>query len=223
MAYTDAEIQQIAIEQLEWDSRLLESDLQVSVKNGEVTIFGTASSNFAKESAETDILEIPGVIKVTNQSVIIGNKKGLNADSELKTIAWNRLLWNPNIEVSNIDLNVNNGVVQITGTIDAYWKKIRVDELIHEIDGVKEVENELEVVPKHRYSDQEITENIISAVNRNHQINPDQIKINVQNGIVTLAGTVSEFKQVQQLYEIVRFTRGVRDIANMVQVYKKAA
>jgi len=223
MAYTDAEIRRVALDQLAWDNRLGESKLNVTVSNGEVTLFGTVPSYFARESAEADILEVPGVVKVKNQSVIKNGKAGTVTDSEIRARVLNRFLWNPNIGPSNIDVMVDNGSVVIGGSVDAYWKKVRAEEIAYDTDGVTDVHNELAVVPSHQYTDEEIAANIIAAIKRNREVDAGSVEIDVDQGRVTLGGTVSEIRHLYTIFEIARFTRGVRDVVNLIRVYKKAA
>lgn len=224
MAYTDDEIKRVVLEQLSWDYRIGMSAIEVQVYNGEVYLEGTVPSYSAKQAAEADVLQVPGVIGVTDKMVIkFPSNLTVPSDSEIQIRLLNRFLWNPNIEASKIDVSVDKGTVILRGIIDAYWKKMRAEEIAYDIQGVVHVSNELVVVPTHAYSDKSIAEDIMSALQRNLELDHNRIELDVDNGRVTLSGTVHDLKELYSAYRIARFTRGVRDVINLIQVQQKKA
>lgn len=224
MAYTDDEIKRIVLDQISWDYRIGYSAIEVAVNNGEVVLDGTVPSFSARQAAEADVLQVPGVTGVKDRMTIkFPGNVALPSDSEIQIRLLNRFLWNPNIEASKVKVKVDKGIVMLDGTVDAYWKKIRAEEMVYEVQGVLHVNNELVVVPTHTYADRAIAEDIMAALKRNFELDHDRIEIDVDNGNVTLSGTVSELRQIHAAYRIARFTRGVRDIINLLKVRQKAA
>lgn len=224
MAFTDEEIKRVVIDQLAWDYRIGMSAIEVYVHNGEVTLEGTVPSYAARQAAQADVLQVPGVVSVKDRLVIkFPSNISVPSDSEIQIRLLNRLLWNPNIESSGIDVTVDRGTVILRGTTDAYWKKMRAEEIAYDIQGVVHVSNELVVVPTHTYADKAIAQDIMAALQRNFELDHHRIDINVDNGRVTLSGTVYDLREVHKAYRIARFTRGVRDVVNLLKVYQKAA
>lgn len=222
--YTDDEIKRVVLDQLNWDYRIGTSEIEVNVYNGEVTLEGMVPSYNAKQAAEADVLQVPGVIKVNDKLVIkFPTNLTVPSDSEIQMRVLNRFLWNPIIEASSVNVRVDRGNVILHGTVDAYWKKIRAEEIAYDIAGVVHVSNELVVVPTHEYSDKAIAEDIMAALQRNFDLTSQRIELDVDNGKVTLSGVVDSMRDMYSIYRIARFTRGVRDVINLLKVQKKAA
>lgn len=224
MAYNDEEIKKVILDQFSWDSRIGPSEINVEVYDGNVTLDGTVSSFVAREAAEIDALMVPGVVNV-NDHIVIRFPGDFNVplDSEIKARILNRFLWNPNIPASDIDVSVLKGEVVLTGIVDQFWKKMRAEEIAYDIGGVVYVSNELVVVPSHEYGDRVIAEDIMSAMKRNPDVDQNKIELDVDNGVVTLNGFVDNFKEIHAAYHIVKYTKGVREVINLLKVQRKAA
>jgi osmotically-inducible protein OsmY len=224
MAYTDDEIKRVVIDQLAWDYRIGMAAIEVFVHNGEVTLEGTVPSYAARQAAEADVLQVPGVVSVKDRLTLkFPSNVSVPSDSEIQIRLLNRLLWNPNVEASGIDVTVDRGTVILRGTTDTYWKKMLAEEIAYDIQGVVHVSNELVVVPTHTYADKTIAQDIMSALQRSFELNHHRIEISVDNGRVTLSGRVYDLREVHTAYRIARFTRGVRDVVNLLKVQQKAA
>ncbi|KMQ52612.1 Osmotically inducible protein Y precursor [Chitinispirillum alkaliphilum] len=224
MAYTDEEIRRVVQDQLAWDGRLSNSQIEISVQGGKVTMSGEVSSFTARQAAETDALMVPGVMEVDNRTVIgfpYGEQK--LEDRELKVSILNRFLWNPNIPASEIDVGVSDGVVSLKGSVDGYWKKVRAEEIVYGMSGVINVRNEIAVVPSKEYSDKEIADVITNAMERNEYIDPQRVELQVDNGIVAVSGTLESRNEVFEIIRIIKYTRGVREIVNLLDIARRAA
>src|SRR6185503_16518775 len=68
-------------------------------------------------------------------------------DTEIKQQVLRELKWDSRITWSEIGVEVFEGVVTLTGTVDSYAKKRAAQEAAHRIDGVLDVANEVEVRP----------------------------------------------------------------------------
>ncbi|MFP4012556.1 MAG: BON domain-containing protein [Chitinispirillaceae bacterium] len=223
MAYTDEEIRRLVLDQLEWDGRLGNSRIEVEVQSGQVTLQGRVNSFTARQAAEADALQVPEVVRVIDQLVIEypGGAEAVS-DEDVRTSILNRLLWNPNISVSDIDVRVEKGNVTLGGTVDGYWKRIRAEEIAYDTKGVVRVHNELTVVPSGEYSDREIAENIMSALHRGAKVNVEQFELEVEDGVVTAGGVVGSREETEEVMHVLKFTRGVRDVNNLMKIRGKA-
>ena len=63
---TDAQIQHDVYEHLKWDPRVNETDIGVAVKDGVVTLSGTAYTGAQALKALKDAQSVAGVVKVQN-------------------------------------------------------------------------------------------------------------------------------------------------------------
>ncbi|MEW5706449.1 MAG: BON domain-containing protein [Actinomycetota bacterium] len=122
------------------------------------------------------------------------------------------------------------GVIILEGQVDTYNEKLVADEIAGRIRGVKDVINNISVVPPIARSDEEITE----AVRKNLELDVwvDETKISVEtiDGVVFLRGAVGEIAGTQKAVPVssriekqeaendARWVAGVVDVVNHLVV-----
>jgi len=207
---TDEEIKKDVVDQLYWDGRVDASDVKVEVDDGTVTLTGTVPNYTAYEGADEDAWAMSGVRYVRND-LTIKYPPGVKVpeDSKIKENIENLLLWQPNIDSTDIDVSVNNGWITLRGSVDAYWKKVRAEALILNLSGVMGITNELAVVPTEKLMDKAIADDIEAAMERDFNIDVDLIDVKVENGRVTLTGSVPSLPAFRSVQRIVENTPGV--------------
>lgn len=125
------------------------------------------------------------------------------------------------VKGSRISVHVANGRVVLSGTVPAYPDRSWAEDDAYAIPGVSYVENRLEVrrpEPSGAPDDDEIAGRIRSALEWNPSIEAGRIEVSVQDGVVTLAGTVGTFWQRSIACETASNIRGVLDIRNLLSV-----
>ena len=216
---TDIQIEQDVRQELIWDDRVNAADITVSVVNGEVTLSGTVPNYTQRGLASADAWRIAGVTDVNNLlTVSIPTTIIVPADQEIRSNVENTLRWNTDVDSSNIDVTVNNGIVTLEGTVGAYWEKWRAENLASALGGVVMVENHLTVVPTESYTDQRIAEDIESALDRNLYVIAEDITVEVEKGVVTLTGTVPTYNARLEAYSAAINTLGVLQVKNNIVV-----
>jgi osmotically-inducible protein OsmY len=139
-------------------------------------------------------------------------------DTEIKTSAERTLAWNPDVYSADIDVTVSGGVVRLEGTVDAYWKRWKAEDLVSNLNGVVDVENHLAVVPSESFLDKDIAQDIEAALERNQYVNAENVTVKVEDGKVTLTGTVSSYYARGKAYDVAVFTPGVLTANNHIAV-----
>ena len=71
------------------------------------------------------------------------------ADDRIRDDVNERLTRHPDIDASDIEVQVNNGEVILTGTVDHRDAKRMAEDVAEEVFGVREVHNQLRVQPAH--------------------------------------------------------------------------
>jgi osmotically-inducible protein OsmY len=217
-------IKQNVEDQLYWDSRIDESNVTVEVTDRKVTLIGSVPTYTAKQAAETDAWVVPGVVSVKNQiAVKYPSAVSVPTDDEIGANIKNVFIWNPVIDETDINVNVTAGIVTLKGTVDSFWKKKRAEELALDMRGVLDVTNELSVVPTKGFVDESIAKDIISALERNVNVNVDNIDVEVKEGIVTLTGTVPNWYGFLAAHDAALYTPGVVDVENYLTVKEAIA
>jgi len=217
MDFTDEEIQKKVVDHLCWDDRIDASDVTVEVENGKVTLRGTVPTYFSLLSVVKDVWEMAGVTAVDNLLKIAGVRK-VRDDEWILANVENMLFTNPDIDVSEVDVSVRNGNVTLTGTVDAYWMKLHIEDLISQQNGVTGIRNQLAVVPTETYPDQDIAKAVIAALKRSALVDPAKVTVNVRDGVVTLSGTVSDWAARENGYRAAVNTAGVKDVVNDLKI-----
>ncbi|MFP4101790.1 BON domain-containing protein [Coleofasciculus sp.] len=216
---TDPELNNQVKSQLLWDNRVSATDVNVTVDNGTAVLTGVVPSYRAKVAAAEDAWTVPGVVKVNNQlRVQYPTTVTVPADSEIAANIKTVLTLEPNIDSSKINVGVVGGVVTLTGTVNNYWKKIQAEEDAYGITGVIDVINELGVVPTEKLSDEVIARNIEAALERNFNVNVDNVTVKVSNGVVTLSGTVANWSAWQAAYNAAAYTSGVINVVDQLSI-----
>ena len=200
---------------LYWDSRVDTSDIIIEVAEEKVKLTGTVPDYNMRGIAEDDALSVSGVKSVDNQ-LTVKSSLGVKAptDELIKSNIENALSYNPNIDFSKISISVDNGEVELTGSVDAYWKKIVVEEQVAGISHVRELDNKLTVVPTNTVHDKSIAEKIVKTMERNKWIDVDSIDVKVEKGVVTLSGTVFNWAAYKGASGAAQYTEGVTDVIN---------
>jgi hyperosmotically inducible protein len=190
----DQQIQQAVSDKIH-DAKQLQN-VQASVEDGIVTLTGSVNLFQDKLDAAKKVKKLANVSGVRNQIAVAGENV---PDSQLqqklaKKLAYDRVGYFDN-PFNYVALNVRDGVVTLTG--DTYNDVARDSALaiVQRTPGVKDVVNEVKVLPTSIF-DNEIRIRTARAIYRDsvlgrYATDPvDPIRIVVDNGHVTLYGTV---------------------------------
>ena len=215
MEISNEQIKKDIVNQLYWDQMVDASDVMVEVSDGKVTLSGTVPSYSARQAAYNDAVIIPGVY-------LMDNRLGVQAppvlppitDDEIRMRAESILDWNADIDAAAIIVTVQAGRVNLSGHVDAYWKRIKAEELVSNLFGVLEVDNAITVVPTDGYRDTLIADDIIATLERSTDIDINNVEIKVENGVVTLSGNVPNWSALRSAEDIARYTGGVVEVIN---------
>ena len=142
----DKIIQANIVNELDMVSSILEPNrITVSVDNGEVILGGTVSFYREKLMAETVASWEKGVKGISNNIKVLPSAKAVS-DANLKLILHDILHDQFPVE-KNVSFTINNGVVDLNGTVDILYAKRRIKDELSSIIGVKKVINNLQVEP----------------------------------------------------------------------------
>lgn len=213
---TDEEIKKDIVDELYWDSRIDASDVTVTVDNGVVTLSGTVPLYGDRAACRWGAQRIRGVIDVIDDALVVKypTPPALPDDTEIQQRAYNLLAWEPTIDEASLTVSVVGGNVVLEGTVDAYWKRSSAENRIARIRGIYSVDNRLAVVPSHRVDDELIAKDVVGALERDFQVDPDDVTVAVNDGIVTLSGTVPSWVARRAAESDAVLTSGVIGVRN---------
>ncbi|MCA9015194.1 MAG: BON domain-containing protein, partial [Planctomycetaceae bacterium] len=155
---------------------------------------------------------VDDVISVENQLQV--SHPALVPDKELASSVETVLIWSPEVDSTNIISSAKCGWITLTGTVKSCKQKHLATELIESVPGVIGITNELTVIPTERPADQNIATEIIRCIEHHRDLDANQIDVVVNQGKVTLEGTVSNWLAYRTVEEIALVTEGVIAVKN---------
>ena len=143
-------------------------------------------------------------------------------DATIKLNISKKLLISENNLFINIDTNVVEGMVLLIGIVKNQESRIEAVKIAWEVDGVKEVINEIEIGDKTSIkeyaNDVWITTQIKALAVKDIGLRSISYNIETIRGKVFLAGITSRPKQLETLVNIAKNVKGVKEIVNYVVI-----
>lgn len=144
----------------------------------------------------------------------------MKTDFEIQQDVMAELLWEPALNGTQIGVSVNQGIVMLSGVVDTYYKKVLAEKATKKVSGVKAVAEEITVSVRggKTHTDVDIAKAVVNALEWNSSIDDSKIRVQVENGEVTLDGEVEWNFQKISAQKAVENLAGVRHIINNLHV-----
>lgn len=135
-----------------------------------------------------------------------------------------KLNFTPNLDNSHIAIAVSNGIVKLEGKVYSLVEKRIAETSVKKVSGVKGIANELrvEIPEKYQIPDSEIAANIVNSFKWNIAIPDENITVVVEDGHVTLSGSVEWWYQRHNAEKVARKIMGVKAINNQIIIKTRA-
>ena len=149
----------------------------------------------------------------------------MRSDSDIRRDVEDELRWDPDIDDTDIAVNVNNGIVTLAGFIRSYVQKYQAETAAKRVAGAVGVVNDIEVrLPDiDERPDPEIVRDAIARIKSELPYSWDGIRVIARNGWLTLEGEVEWNYQRQRAEEAVRRVRGIKGVTNDIIVKPRVA
>lgn len=145
----------------------------------------------------------------------------MKTDTELQHDVMAELKWKPLINAAEIGVEVKDGIVTLAGHVDSYAEKWQAEKIAQKVHGVKALTVDIDVtLPGSSVrEDVDIARTIKNVLDNITLLIPqDAIKIQVENGWVTLSGELKWNFQRQEVLKSVRYLMGVTGISNHITI-----
>ena len=144
----------------------------------------------------------------------------MKSDLQLKADVSDELAWDPAINATNIGVAVKDGVVTLSGHLDTFAEKHAAERAVRRVSGVRGIALDLDVklAPEHQRGDPEIALAATTALRLNSLVPDGKVKVEVEDGWVTLTGEVDWGYQFTSAEQCIRPLAGVRGLFNRVTV-----
>lgn len=147
-------------------------------------------------------------------------------DARLEERIERRLAWDRELAPYQLQVEVNDGIVNLKGTVATAAESHRARRIADSARGVAGVVNAVAVDPVmvpfagtqlDRPDDGTLRERIRASLAGDPEVVPDEIEIQVDDGHVTLSGQVPDVAQKARAERITRSLYGVRSLSNRIQ------
>lgn len=140
----------------------------------------------------------------------------------------------------NVSFDVNNGNVNLRGSVDSLENKNKIEDSVRKIDGVRQVNNQITIAKEdaNSYSDsdsqnyQKKYSQDFASTSQDRELNAkirdklsgwfskgyDKLVIRTTNGVVVISGTVDKPEDVQKINDQIKNIEGVRTVNNQLTV-----
>jgi len=213
---TDAEIQYEVRAALYADRRVISDNVVVDVRQGVVTLGGSVPGAEQRQVARRIAERIKGVRKVVDDLTVIPLAPRQDADitaDVVTALTLDSLVDEDKIEVTTVD-----GVVYLRGTVGSYTERKAADDDTRSVAGVLDVVDEIVVAPAVVHGDEQLARDIRRQVEESLRIDPASLSVEVRHGVAYLRGLVPSLTLRWIVDELARWTPGITDVVNELQV-----
>jgi osmotically-inducible protein OsmY len=137
-------------------------------------------------------------------------------DRQLRQNVIDELDFEPSIDSAEIGVTAESGVVTLTGHVATYVEKLAAERAAWRVKGVKAIAQQIQVrLPGDKKThDDEIAQRALNVLAWSASVPGEAVKVRVQDGCITLTGTVGWNYQRQLMESAVRRLTGVKAVVN---------
>ena len=206
---------------------VLDNNVRVKSEEGIVTLKGTVQDRDQRALAEDTVKNLPGVVSVINK-IKVESEPAEHSDGWIALKIRSELLVHSNVSVANTKVDVTNGSVLLTGTVDNGAQKDLTEAYVKDVDGVTSVKNDLVVKDNPDVSgratvsesidDASITSEVKYALLSHRSTSALKTKVTTKDGVVMISGDASSDAEKDLVTKLATSIRGVRSVDNDMSV-----
>jgi osmotically-inducible protein OsmY len=207
---SDDEIMSEVQYQIGWDSRVRQTEIGVTVKKGVVTLTGIVDSYAKKLAAQQAAHRVSGVLDVANDIEVKVPGSLRRTDAEIAQAIRHALEWNVLVPSDQIHSTVTDGWVSLEGNVEYYRERLDAERAVSHLPGVRGVTNKIAVCTP--IEPQRVKFLIEDVLERRADREARRIKVKVDEGEVTLTGSVKSWDEKKAILGAISHTPGVRTV-----------
>jgi osmotically-inducible protein OsmY len=149
----------------------------------------------------------------------------MKTDMQLQQDVTAELEWEPAVHSSQIGVEVKDGVVTLAGEVSSYVEKWKAEQAAQRVSGVKALAIDMTVKLSQlgERTDADIAGSARNALSWTKSLPADGVQVMVEDGWITLSGTVTWNYQRLDAHESVRLLPGVKGVSNQMMVKPAAS
>lgn len=224
-ASTDSAIEKSVKQSYVFKTYLKDDDIKVKSQDGIVTLTGTVAEESHKTMAEETVAGLPDVKKVENKLEVKGDRPAEKSDAWLVTKVKTTLLFHRSVSAkTNVD--VKDGIVTLRGDAESQAQKDLTTEYVKDIEGVKDVKNEMTVAKGEqekrttgdKIDDSSITAQVKMSLLYHRSTSGLKTKVETKDGVVTLSGKAKNAAEKDLATKFAKDVNGVKSVKNLMTI-----
>lgn len=223
----DSRIESSAKQSYVFKTYLQGDDINIKSRDGAVTLTGVVSENFHKALALETVTGLPGVKSVENRLEVKGAPPTANSDAWLRDKVRVALLFHRSVSAARTEVDVKDGVVTLRGAAASRSQVELTTEYARDVEGVKDVKNEMTVAQSSKKEPRTIGEKVDDA-SITAQVNMSLLNhrstsiltttVKTKRGVVTVGGKARNTAEKDLVTKLVADITGVKGVRNRMTI-----
>ena len=200
-------------------------DIKIQSRDGVVALTGTVSEESHKSLAQETLAGLPGVESVDNRLEVKGERPTESSDAWLRMKVKTILFLHRSLSDSKTEVNVNDGIVTLQGEATSQAQKELTTEYAKDVEGVKDVKNEMTVTKKRKaqtvgqkIDDASITAQVKMTLLYHRSTSALNTKVETKRGVVTLHGKAGNAAELDLATKLANDVAGVKGVKNLMTI-----
>ena len=201
-------------------------DINIQSEDGVVFLTGTVSEESHRALAQETVAALPGVISVDNRLEVKSGQPAEKSDASLSEKVKTTLLLHQNVGAVS-EVSTRDGIVTLHGEATSLAQKDLTTEYVRDVQGVKDVKNEMTVSDTGEKTDRTIVEKIDDA-SITAQVNMALMfhrstsflhtTVRTNRGVVTVGGKARNLAEIDLVNKLVIDIKGVKSVNNRMTI-----
>ena len=214
----DGELRDSVLAELDWDPSVDDSEIQVAVKDGAVSLRGRVTAYSQRHAAIRAAARVRGVKAVADDIEVVLSDAIRRKDSEIAAEMAHERQWNTAIPYS-VTAEVRNGQVTLRGSVAWSYQRDEAARAVRHLEGVRAVSNLIEVEPGVAEADAvDIEDRIHLAIARMADVDASSVSVTKSDGVVRLEGSVGSLAERRIAQRVAESAPGVAKVENNVVI-----
>jgi len=197
-------------------------EVKIQSKDGNVILTGIVADHFNKSLAGETLAGISGVQHVDNRLEIKSAPHSANSDAWIRDKVKSTLLFHRSVSAGKTAVNVQDGIVTLQGEAQSGAQKDRTTEYARDVEGVKDVINEMTVArllinsrsAGQKIDDASVTAQVKMTLLYHRSTSALHTRVTTRKGVVTLSGKAKNEVEKDLAAKFTRDVNGVKDVKN---------
>jgi osmotically-inducible protein OsmY len=212
----DKTLRQFIVDELDWEPSVDSAHVGVAVDKGIVTLTGHVPNFAQKGAAESAVRRVKGVRGIAEELRVDFGAPSPYLDDDIAKRALNVLDLNVLVPPGSIQVKVQQGWLTLTGEVRWDYQRTAAVADLRKLRGVAGITNEITIKPQVHAGD--ISNRIEDALKRHAHLEAKDVRVQVQDGRVTLEGRVHSWADRQAVETAAWAAPGVRKVEDHLRV-----